>query len=65
MLSDTIFAPLTIKGRCSLFVIRISGDRAIECVHRLGIKKNIVARRVILTKIYYKNDVLDKALVLY
>ena len=36
---STIFAPLTLKGLCSVYVLRISGNKTLECLQKLGIKK--------------------------
>ncbi|MDR0571913.1 MAG: tRNA uridine-5-carboxymethylaminomethyl(34) synthesis GTPase MnmE [Rickettsiales bacterium] len=65
MSSDTIFAPLTIKGKCSLFVIRISGTRVTECLKILGVDKDIRTREATHCNIYYENRVLDSAIIIY
>ena len=33
---DTIFAPLTIKGNCSIYTIRISGNLVLDCFSGSG-----------------------------
>jgi hypothetical protein len=42
--NETIYAPLTIKGRCSVYVIRISGKATLECLKILGVKKELKHR---------------------
>lgn len=63
---DTIVAPLTIKGKCSIYVIRISGDKTLECLKKLGINKNLKHKEATLCNLMYeKNNILDKALLIY
>ncbi|MDR2760935.1 MAG: tRNA uridine-5-carboxymethylaminomethyl(34) synthesis GTPase MnmE, partial [Rickettsiales bacterium] len=63
---DTIFAPLTIKGKCGLIVVRISGERVDECLEKMGInRKKLKDRGAVLTKIFYRKKILDLGLVLY
>ncbi len=63
---DTIFAPLTIFGKCSIFVIRISGPRVVDCLRSLGVKKKLIHRQASLCNLLDKNNrVIDEALVLY
>lgn len=64
-MSETIFAPLTIKGRCSLFVIRISGSKVNDCLKALGIKKELKPQHASLRNLYYKGEVLDQALIVF
>ena len=45
---DTIFAPLTLKGNCSIYVIRISGKKVKECLRKLGIEKKLKHREATL-----------------
>ncbi|MDR2526299.1 MAG: tRNA uridine-5-carboxymethylaminomethyl(34) synthesis GTPase MnmE [Rickettsiales bacterium] len=61
----TIFSPLTIKGNCSVFIVRISGDKVIECLKKLGVKEKLKPRQATLCKLKYKNKLLDEALVIY
>lgn len=64
--NDTIFAPLTIKGKCSVYVIRISGSKTIYCMEQLGIKKKLKHKVATLCNLKdEKNDILDNALVIY
>ena len=63
---DTIFAPLTLKGHCSIYVIRISGEKVRECMKRLGIKKQLKHREATLCTLKdNENKPLDEALVIY
>ena len=65
-MNDTIFAPLTIKGKCSVYVIRISGSKTFECLKALGITKKLKHRSVSLCNLKDdKNKPLDEALVLF
>ena len=65
-MSDTIFAPLTIKGKCSVYVIRISGSKTFECLKALGIIKKLKHKSVSLCSLKDdKNKPLDEALVLF
>ena len=65
-MEDTIFAPLTIKGRCSIYVIRISGSRVDECLSTLGVSKKLKHKSVNLCNLKDEdNNILDQALVLY
>jgi tRNA modification GTPase len=66
MKTDTIFAPLTIKGKCSIYVIRISGSKTKECLNRLGIKKELKHREATLCTIKdNENNILDELLAIY
>ena len=63
---DTIFAPLTLKGNCSIYVIRISGKKVNECIKKLGITKQLKHREATLCVLKDdKNQPLDEALVIY
>lgn len=63
---ETIFAPLTLKGLCSVYVLRISGNKVLNCLNALGIKKELVPQRSTLCKILDKNGkLLDEALIVY
>lgn len=62
---DTIFAPLTPKGRGSIFVVRISGSKVIECMRRLGIGRQLKPREVSLCSLKDGDDAVDEALVTY
>lgn len=63
---STIFAPLTLKGLCSVYVIRISGNESLKCLNVLGVKKLLTPQKATLCKIKDKNNqILDEALVIY
>lgn len=63
---DTIFAPITLKGNCSVYVIRISGNEVSNCLNNLGIKKALKHREATLCVLKDKNNnVIDEALVVY
>lgn len=65
-MEDTIFAPLTIKGKCSVYVIRISGSRVGACLSALGINKKLKHKSINLCTLKdEKNNDLDEALILY
>ncbi len=65
-MADTIFAPLTLKGNCSIYVIRISGKKVNECIKKLGITKQLKHREATLCVLKDdKNQPLDEALVIY
>jgi len=63
---DTIFAPITLKGNCSIYVIRISGEKVLTCLKELGINKNLKHREATLCILKDKeNNTIDEALVVY
>lgn len=63
---DTIFAPLTIKGNCSIYTIRISGNLVLDCLKFLGIKKTLKHREATLCTIKDKDGTpVDEALIVY
>lgn len=65
-MEDTIFAPLTIKGKCSIYVIRISGSRVDKCLSTLGVSKKFKHKSINLCNIKDENNnILDQALILY
>ncbi|MDR1425957.1 MAG: tRNA uridine-5-carboxymethylaminomethyl(34) synthesis GTPase MnmE [Rickettsiales bacterium] len=47
-MSDTIFAPLTLEGRCSVYLLRISGSRVLQCLRAFGIRKKLEHRMATL-----------------
>ncbi len=66
MEENTIFAPLTIKGRCSVYLIRISGKKTLECLKFLGVAKKLEDKKATLCKIKDNdNNVLDEALITF
>jgi tRNA modification GTPase len=62
---STIFAPLTIKGKCSIYLVRISGDEVKKCLQILGINRELKNREATVCNIYDDNTILDQALVTY
>ncbi|MDR2077913.1 MAG: tRNA uridine-5-carboxymethylaminomethyl(34) synthesis GTPase MnmE [Rickettsiales bacterium] len=64
--TDTIFAPLTIGGRCSVYVLRISGNRVLQCIAALGISRRIEHRRATLCTLRDTDgSELDRALCIF
>ncbi|GMO62100.1 MAG: tRNA uridine-5-carboxymethylaminomethyl(34) synthesis GTPase MnmE [Rickettsiales bacterium] len=63
-MSETIFAPLTLKGNCSIYVVRISGNKVKDCLNVFGIKE-LEHRNATLCKLRYANEIIDEALVIY
>ena len=66
--NETIYAPLTIKGRCSVYVIRISGKATLECLKILGVKKELKHREATVCNLkdyLNNNENLDEALLIY
>ena len=57
---STIFAPLTLKGLCSIYVIRISGRESLNCLKALGIQKTLIPEKATLCKMKDKNNELIK-----
>lgn len=65
MFGDTIFAPLTVFGKGSIYVIRISGDRLYSCLDALGINKKLEDRKATLCKLKDESGgLLDEALLI-
>lgn len=65
MFGDTIFAPLTVFGKGSIYVIRISGDRLYSCLNVLGINKKLEDRKATLCKLKDESgELLDEALLI-
>ncbi len=63
---DTIFAPLTLKGKCSIYVIRISGKLVKECLKNLGINRHLKHREATLCVLKDEHgNPIDEALVIY
>ena len=63
---DTIFAPLTLKGNCSVYVIRISGKQVKECLKNLGINRTLKHREATLCVLRDNNgNPIDETLVIY
>lgn len=62
----TIFAPIT-SYSSSISIIRISGIRALECLKKFGIKKNLNANEIKLCNIYNPDtkELLDFSLISY
>ena len=63
---DTIFAPLTIKGKCSIFVIRISGTKTKLCLEKLGVFRELTPRKAtVCTLKDTDGSNLDEAMLIY
>ena len=63
---DTIFAPLTIKGNCSLYVIRVSGKKVKECLDVFKINKELKHREATFCVLKDDNNqILDEAILIY
>lgn len=63
---ETIFAPLTIKGNCSVYLIRISGTLVKNCLLELGIRKKLEHKKATVCHLQDKNNkLLDEALITY
>lgn len=63
---DTIFAPLTLKGNCSIYIIRISGKQVKECLKGLGINKILKHREATLCVLKdIDNNPIDESLIIY
>ncbi|MDR2777564.1 MAG: tRNA uridine-5-carboxymethylaminomethyl(34) synthesis GTPase MnmE, partial [Rickettsiales bacterium] len=63
---DTIFAPLTIRGRCSVYLIRISGNGVSRCLEQLGVRKKLEHRRATRCLLRDRNGrELDEALCVF
>ncbi|MDR2778012.1 MAG: tRNA uridine-5-carboxymethylaminomethyl(34) synthesis GTPase MnmE [Rickettsiales bacterium] len=64
--TDTIFAPLTIEGKCGVYVLRISGSKALKCLLSLGISRRFEHRKATLCRLRDRNGSdLDRALVVF
>lgn len=63
--SKTIYAPLTIYGKCSVYVVRISGINTLRCLEVLGVKKKLIHRQATVCDIKDGDALLDEALVTY
>ncbi|MDR1494583.1 MAG: tRNA uridine-5-carboxymethylaminomethyl(34) synthesis GTPase MnmE [Rickettsiales bacterium] len=65
-MQDTIFAPLTIRGRCSIYVLRISGEKTSLCLEKLGVKKKLEHRVATVCLLKDRNGLdLDEALSVF
>jgi tRNA modification GTPase len=63
---ETIFAPLTIKGVCSIYVLRISGEKTLECLQELGVSESLKHRQATLCNLKDpKGQALDEAILVY
>jgi tRNA modification GTPase len=64
--SDTIFAPITSTAKAAIFIIRISGEKSVECIKKLGFKGKIEDRKNHFFKIKdEENNILDQAIFSY
>ncbi len=62
---ETIYAPLTVYGKCSIYVIRISGTKTLDCLKMLGVLKKLQHRQATVCDINDGNSLLDEALITY
>ena len=62
----TIFAPITSLSASSVILLRISGEKASECLRKLGFKADPAPNQVQFGNIYDQNgEILDQAVVTY
>ncbi len=62
----TIFAPITALTSSSVIVLRISGERSLDCLEALGVRRDFSPNKAIFSKIYDEGgDLLDHAVVTY
>ena len=61
---DTIFARSTAPGRAGVAIIRVSGPRAWEVVHRLTGRALPAPRQAVVRKIWGLDELLDQGMVL-
>jgi len=65
-MTETIFAPLTIKGFCSIYVIRISGTKTLKCLEKLGVVKKLKHRQATLCNLKNSSgETLDETILTY
>ncbi len=62
---DTIFSLASGKGKSGVAVVRISGNKALQCLKRLGVEKNIKPRFAHLLKLKDGEEIIDTALCIY
>jgi tRNA modification GTPase len=62
---DTIFAVVTAVQKAGVFIIRISGEKALECLIKLGIKKKLKHQTISFHKIFdpENGNLIDEVLV--
>lgn len=62
----TIFAPITSLSASSVILLRISGEKAIDCLQKLGFKAQLAPNQVQFGNIHDQNgEILDQAVVTY
>jgi len=66
-MNNTIYAPITAKGKSSVYTIRISGPNTLSCLEILKIKKSLKHRQATLCQIFEPNtnNLIDEALVVF
>ncbi len=65
---DTIFAPITSINQSGVCVIRISGDKTLDCLEKLGVNTSKIShQKIIFNKILdlKNNEVIDECLISY
>jgi len=64
---ETIFAPITANSKSPIIVIRISGNRVMDCLKHLGVNKNLINRQASLQNLIdcSTNQVIDQALITF
>ncbi len=63
---DTIFAPITANAKSAIIVLRISGDKVIDCLRHLGVKKPLLNRQATLQNLCDKDgQIIDQALITF
>lgn len=63
---STIFAPLTLKGKCSIYVLRISGNKTLECLQKFGVNKKLKHREATICALKNTDgSVLDEVVATY
>ncbi len=64
---DTIFAPITPAIKSAIIVLRISGNKALECMKHLGVKEKLEDRKatLCLLKDPKTGEIIDQSLVTF
>ena len=62
----TIFAPITALTASSVIVLRVSGEKSLDCLVKLGVKQKPVPNQAIFSKIHDENhEILDHCVITY
>lgn len=64
-MNDTIAAIATAHGIGSICIIRLSGDNALSLALKLTKFNNLTPRYATLSKLYFKDEFIDEAILLY